>query len=97
MNQKQYYVYIATNHPRNTVLYTGTTNDLHKRIFDHKNRTVKSFTSKYNVNKVVWYDVFPSPQEAIESEKKIKGWLRKKKINLIKSINPEFKDLLKEI
>lgn len=62
-------------------------------MFEHKNKIVKGFTEKYNVDKLVFYDTFDNPQEAIEAEKKIKGWLRIKKINLIKSKNPEFKDL----
>jgi putative endonuclease len=91
--KKQYYVYIATN-KKNTVLYTGITNDLSKRIYQHKNKLTKGFTEKYNVNKLVYYELFNHPQEAIMAEKKIKGWLRKKKIDLIKKNNPEFKDLL---
>lgn len=89
---KQFYVYIATN-KGNTVLYTGITNNLLRRMFEHKNKIVKGFTEKYNIDKLVFYDTFDNPQEAIEAEKKIKGWLRIKKINLIKSKNPEFKDL----
>ena len=90
--QKQYYVYIATN-KLNTVLYTGVTSNLQKRIYQHKNKLIPGFTSKYNVNKLVYYDSFSSPQEAISAEKKIKGWTRIKKINLIKQFNSEFKDL----
>lgn len=59
-----------------------------------KNKLIKGFALKYNVNKIVWYDVFSSPQEAIEAEKKIKGWVRIKKVNLIKSANPGFQDLV---
>ncbi len=91
--RKQYYVYIATNQ-RNTVFYTGVTNGLYRRMFEHKNKLVKGFTKKYNIDKLVYYEVFTSPQEAIAAEKKIKGWTRKKKIDLIKENNPEFKDLL---
>ncbi len=90
---KIYYVYIATNN-RNTVLYTGVTNDLNRRIFEHKNKLVKGFTSQYNVTKLVYYETFNSPEEAIVAEKKIKGWTRNKKISLIKNVNPEFRDLL---
>jgi len=92
--KKQYYIYIVTN-KRNTVLYVGITNNLERRIFEHKNKLLKGFTSKYNVTKLVYYEVFNSPREAIAAEKKIKGWIRAKKINLIKSINPDFKDLTK--
>ena len=90
---KQYYVYIATNRT-DSVLYTGVTNNLIKRMYEHKNKLVSGFTSKYNVNKLVYYDAFNNPQEAISAEKRIKGWIRKKKLLLIKSINPRFDDLL---
>jgi len=75
-------------------LYTGVTNNLERRIFEHKNKLIKGFTSKYNVNKLIWYEEFNSPEEAIAAEKKIKGWTRQKKIDLIKSMNPEFRDLM---
>lgn len=90
--QKTYYVYIATN-LRNTVLYTGITSNLQNRIEQHKNKAVKGFTERYNVCKLVFYENFDNPNDAILAEKKIKGWTRKKKIDLIKSKNPEFKDL----
>ena len=92
---KLYYAYIATN-KNNTVLYTGITNNLERRAFEHKNKLFKGFTSEYSVNKIVWYDVFNSPDEAIAAEKKIKGWLRVKKVNLIRSINPKFQDLIND-
>jgi len=92
---RQYYTYIATN-KLNTVLYTGITNDLERRMFEHKNKLISGFTSKYNVNKLIWYENFNSPEEAIAAEKKIKGWTRAKKLNLIKSTNPNFNDLLIE-
>ncbi len=92
MNQKQYYIYIMTN-KINTVFYTGVTNNLIKRVFQHKNKLVEGFTKKYNIVKLVYYEVFDNPEAAIEREKQIKGGSRKKKIDLIKSINPEFKDL----
>ena len=93
---KLYYVYIATNW-KNTVLYTGVTNDLDWRMFEHKNKSTKGFTSKYNVNKLVYYDTFQNVSEAIEAEKKIKGGSRKKKIVLIENINPQWKDLISEV
>ncbi len=90
---KNYYTYIATNYT-NSVLYTGVTNNLYRRIYEHKNGLVDGFTKKYKINKVVFYEVFSNPEDAIRAEKKIKGWIRKKKEELIKSKNPEFKDLL---
>ncbi|OIP78027.1 MAG: hypothetical protein CO002_00365 [Candidatus Portnoybacteria bacterium CG_4_8_14_3_um_filter_44_10] len=91
--QKQYFVYIATN-KWNTVLYTGVTNNLHGRMYQHKNKLVEGFTKKYNINKLIYYESFNNVQEAILAEKRIKGWTRKKKTELIKSKNPEFGDLL---
>jgi len=92
---KEYFTYIATN-KLNAVLYTGITNDLERRMFEHKNKLIPGFTSKYNVNKLIWYENFNSPEEAISAEKKIKGWARAKKLNLVKLINPNFNDLLIE-
>jgi len=89
---KQYAVYIATN-KRNTVLYTGVTSDLRRRSYEHKHKLIPGFTSKYNVNKIVYYETFSSPEEAIAAEKKIKGWTRQKKIKLINSKNSEWEDL----
>jgi len=91
-----FYVYIATN-KRNTVLYTGVTNNLLRRMQEHKNKLISGFTKKYNVNKLVFYGVFNNPTDAIGAEKKIKGWLRKKKVDLIRSKNSEFKDLMEEL
>ena len=89
---KNFWVYIATNRS-NTVLYTGVTNDIARRMYEHKNKLIPGFTSKYNVNKLVYHESFPTSLEAISAEKKIKGWLRSKKIGLIHSVNPRFKDL----
>ncbi len=89
---KQYYVYIVTN-KTNKVLYTGVTNDLKKRIYEHKEHLVKGFTSRYNVYKLVYYDMCEDIESAILREKQIKGWARKKKVSLIESMNPEWKDL----
>jgi putative endonuclease len=86
-------VYIMTNFS-NTVLYTGVTNDLTRRVFEHKSGLdPKSFTSKYKITKLVYFESFHSIEEAIAREKQIKGGSRKKKENLINSINPEWKDL----
>ena len=89
---KQYYVYIMTN-KNNTVLYTGVTNDLKRRVYGHKHRMCKGFTKKYNIIKLVYYEIFQDPYHAIAREKQIKGGSRKKKIELINSINFEWKDL----
>jgi len=87
------YIYIITNR-NNNVLYTGVTNDLYRRIAEHKERaSTKSFSSKYHCNKLVYYECFQSIVEAIAREKQIKAGSRKKKIELINSINPEWDDL----
>ncbi|MBN1169344.1 GIY-YIG nuclease family protein [Candidatus Woesebacteria bacterium] len=96
MEHKQFFIYIATN-KNNTVLYTGVTNNLVRRIWEHKNKYVSSFTSKYNVTKLVYYEVFENIQNAIKREKQIKSGSRKKKMDLIKSLNPTFEDLYTEI
>lgn len=87
----EYYVYIMTNKSR--TLYTGVTNNLERRVFEHQNKLIPGFTSKYNITRLVWYDTFGSIHEAIETEKRIKGWIRAKKTALIESNNPEWKDL----
>lgn len=89
---KKYFVYIASNYA-NSVLYTGVTNDMKRRIFEHKNKLISGFTSKYNVNKLVYVEEFGDIEDAISAEKKIKGWVRAKKIELIESKNPDWDDL----
>ncbi len=89
---KHYHVYILTN-INNKVLYTGVTNDLFRRMYEHKSKFIGGFTKKYNVSKLVYFEEFQNINEAITAEKRIKGWLRNKKINLIESKNPEWKDL----
>ena len=94
---KKWFVYIITNYTNN-VFYIGITNNLIKRCWKHKKGFIKlSFSSKYRLYKLVWFEEFNSPQEAIEIEKKIKKWSRKKKLNLIKEKNPKFQDLFPEI
>jgi putative endonuclease len=88
---KQYYVYIMTN--RSKTLYTGVTNDLMRRVYEHKNKMVEGFTKKYKITKLVYFEETNDVQSAIAREKQIKGWLRSKKIALIESVNPEWKDL----
>ena len=91
---KQFYVYIMTN--KSKTLYVGVTNNLQRRVYEHKNKMIKSFTSKYNISKVVYFKVFNDIESAKKREKQIKGWLRKKKIELIESMNPDWKDLSEE-
>ena len=93
---KQFYVYIMTN-KNNRVLYTGITNDLKKRVYEHREKFVNGFTKKYNVSKLVYYEIFEDPENAILREKKIKAGSRQKKIDLINSMNKERSDLYKEI
>jgi len=80
-----------------TVIYTGVTSDLQKRIYEHKEKLVNGFTKKYNVNRLVYYEAFDSIEDAITREKQIKAGSRKKKLDLISSINPDFKDLYYEL
>jgi len=87
----QYYVYIMTN--RSKTLYTGVTNDLIRRVYEHKNKMVEGFTKKYNITKLVYFKETEDIQAAILREKQIKGWLRSKKMALIESVNPQWKDL----
>jgi len=88
----QYHVYIMTN-KKHGVLYTGITNDIERRVAEHKHKEVPGFTSRYNLKRLVYYDEYGDVNEAIAREKEIKGWLRSKKIALIESMNPEWKDL----
>jgi putative endonuclease len=81
----------------NTVLYTGITSNLKKRIWEHKEKTIKGFTKKYNIDKLVYWEIFNDPENAILREKKIKAGSRSKKIELIKGINPEWKDLYNKL
>jgi putative endonuclease len=88
---KQYYVYIMTNKSR--TLYTGVTDDLVRRVYEHMMKVIEGFTKKYNITKLVYYEITSDVQAAIQREKQIKGWLRKRKIALIEMANPEWKDL----
>ena len=81
----------------NTVLYTGVTSDLVKRVYEHKEKLVEGFTKKYNIGKLVYYEVFDDIETAIEREKQLKGGSRAKKLSLIQGMNPEFKDLYDEL
>jgi putative endonuclease len=88
---KTYYVYILRNDSGN--FYTGITSDLIKRTWQHKHNVVDSFTSTYNINKLIYFEEFKDPLTAIEREKQIKNWNRKKKINLIIRKNPTFEEI----
>lgn len=86
-----YYVYILTN--RSKTLYTGVTNDIIRRVYEHKQKLIPGFTQKYNIEKLAYYEETVDVTAAIAREKQIKGWLRVKKIALIESMNPEWHDL----
>ena len=91
---KQYYTYILASKSR--VLYVGLTNDLERRLFEHTQKIIKGFTSKSNVSKLVWYEFYENIRDAIAREKQIKGWRREKKLALIESMNPQWRDLSAE-
>lgn len=88
---RQYYVYIMSNQSR--TLYTGVTNNLERRVYEHKMKLVPGFTNQYHINKLVFYETTSDVKTAITREKQIKGWTRNKKISLIESNNPEWDDL----
>ena len=96
MKDKQYYIYILTNKV-NTVLYVGVTNNLQKRVWEHKEKLAAGFTKKYNINKLVYYEVFDNIENAILREKQIKAGSRQKKLELINNLNTEWKDLYDEM
>jgi len=96
MSRKSGFVYMMTNHD-NKVIYTGVTNNLIKRVYEHKLELVQGFTSKYRTKKLVYYEMFDSITSAIEREKQIKGGSRKDKIALIESVNNRFDDLYDNI
>jgi len=96
MKSYQAYVYILTN-KNNSVLYTGVTRNLINRIYQHKHEPTKGFTKQYNVNKLVFYEIYEDIYKAIEKEKQLKKGNRQKKIELIESVNPSWKDLYDEL
>ena len=85
-------VYIMTNYSE-TSLYIGVTSNLQKRVWEHKNKVVEGFTKKYNVDRLVYYELTEDIESALNREKQLKRWHKQWKINLIKDMNPEFKDL----
>ena len=89
----KYYVYILTNKTK-TVLYTGVTNNLRRRIYEHKNKLIDGFTKRYNVDRLVYYEMTSDVKVAIKREKQIKNLLRRKKEELINTFNPDWGDLM---
>jgi putative endonuclease len=88
---KPYYVYILASRSRN--LYIGVTNDLERRVYEHKKKLVPGFTAKYNIDRLVHFETTEDVQAAIAREKQIKGWVRSRKVSLIESVNPTWDDL----
>ena len=93
---KNIYVYIMSNKPDGT-LYIGVTNDLCRRVYEHKNKLIEGFTKRYNLNILVYYEVFDSEIQAIQREKNLKHYTRQWKLSLINDKNPEWKDLYDSI
>ncbi len=93
---KQYYVYFTTN-KNNNVIYVGVTGNLLQRIYQHKNKIFAGFTKKYNVDKLVYYEIYNNIEDAIRREKQLKNWHREWKMRLIEEHNPEFNDLYDNI
>ena len=92
MKLRQFYIYIVTN-KYNSVLYIGVTNELSRRIYEHKQGQTKGFTKQYNLHKLIYFEICDTAEQAIAREKQLKNWHREWKINLIRKSNPEFKDL----
>ena len=94
--EKSYYVYIMTN-KNNSVLYTGVTNDLKRRVYEHREKLVEGFTRRYNVTKLVCFETCGDIEVAIAREKQIKGWSRRRKVELIDSMNEDWRDLWEDL
>ncbi len=92
MSEHNYCVYILTT-DNNKVMYVGVTNDLMRRIYEHKNKLIKGFTRHYNIQKLVYFEHSPDINAAIAREKQLKGWRRAKKNALVETVNPEWRDL----
>ena len=95
-NENQYYVYILAS-KRNGTLYIGVTSNLIKRVYEHKNNIIEGFTKKYNIHKLVYYEISNDIESAIRREKQLKKWNRKWKLELIEKNNPEWRDLYSEL
>ncbi len=91
MGPRDYYVYLLTN--RSGTLYTGVTNDIQRRMYEHKNKLVEGFTKRYNIDMLVYYEATSDIREALSREKQIKAWRRSKRVALIESTNPQWRDL----
>ena len=96
MQEKQFYVYMFTNKPYG-VIYVGVTSNLTKRAYEHKNKIVEGFTQKYNLTRLVYYEIAETAEVAITREKKLKRWPREWKINIINAFNPGWDDLYERI
>ena len=94
--EKQYFIYIVTN-KNHSVLYAGVTNDLKRRVYEHKNKLADGFTKKYNIDKLVFYEIYNDVNEAILREKQIKGGSRAKKVKLIEEMNNQWRDLYDQL
>lgn len=94
--QKRYFVYIMTNINK-TVFYTGITNNLARRVYEHKNKLIPGFTAKYNISQLIYIEEFGDVKDAIVREKQVKDYRREKKLNLINQINPSMNDLYESI
>jgi len=93
---EHYFIYIVTNN-NNTALYIGVTNDLVRRIYEHREKMVKGFTSRYNLRKLVYFEMFDEIESAITREKQLKAGSRQRKIDLIEAVNPTWRDLYEEL
>ena len=91
VGNRTYHIYILTN--KSGTLYTGITGNLKKRVWQHKTKEVNGFTQKYNIDRLIYYETFGDVWSAIAREKQIKGWVRRRKVELIASMNPEWHDL----
>ena len=91
---RAYYFYVMASY--RGALYAGVTNDLTRRVYEHKHKVVEGFTKQYNVTKLVYDEIADSIEAAIEREKQVKGWVRRKKVELVESMNPYWEDLTKE-
>ena len=94
MARRSYYVYLMANESR--MLYTGVTNNLERRVSEHSGKMYAGFTKKYNIKRLVYYEEMGDVRDAIAREKQIKGWLRSKKVALVESLNPQWRDLSEE-